>query len=204
VIALAEFIGQTYPRTRVAPFHRQLGLFGRDETVPSEMRVLEQFLEYSDLLVDASAEFAVSYALADLARIAHIPYLSLSSTHGAWGGMVFNQLASGNQPCWMCLQHFLATDEVISPPSDPAGLMQPEGCSSPTFTGTSFDLMPVVAEAMRKAVSILTSGNIYPHLDWNLAVLALRSQTGAAIAPQWNTYQLDRHPSCENDQAHRY
>jgi hypothetical protein len=43
----------------------------------------------------------------------------------------------------------------------------------------------------------------YPPLDGKLEVLALRNERGRAIAPQWTTYELGKHPHCENHQAHR-
>ena len=64
--------------------------------------------------------------------------------------------------------------------------MQPEGCAAPTFTGSSFDLAPIVAEGVRTVVSRLSqgSGGSYPWLEWDVAILALRTDQGVSIAPK--------------------
>lgn len=69
------------------------------------------------------------------------------------------------------------------------GTVTPAGCSSPTFTGTGFDLAPLIAECTRTVASTLSDA--YPDLDWDLAVLALRDEQGRPIPPTWQAHQID-------------
>ena len=84
------------------------------------------------------------------------------------------------------------------PPRDPAALVQPRGCASPTTTGASFDLLPVVAQAARLAVQTLLRGeaDAYPDVDADVMIMSLRTQDRALAAPNWATHRLEQHPDC--------
>jgi hypothetical protein len=131
-------------------------------------------LDGANLILDATAEYGVSYLLSELARDRDLPYVSITAEQGAWGGTVLAVLPGK------------------------AGGTQPEGCAAPTFTGASFELMPIVAEGVRTVVSILTAGadTGYPGLGWDVAVGSLRTQTGSAIPATWQTFPLRTHVGC--------
>jgi hypothetical protein len=99
----------------------------------------------------------------------------------------------------MCLQHFWEDRAIPLPPEDPKELVQPAGCAAPTFTGAGFDIMEVVLAGVRLSVATLCSedSNAYPAIDWDVGILSMRDSTGGAIPPRWDTFNLERHPSCE-------
>jgi hypothetical protein len=135
--------------------------------------------------------------LSELAWDRKVPYVSITAEHGAWGGTVLT-VRPGNSGCWMCYQARVIDGTIPRPPSDPKGATQPEGCAAPTFTGASFELLPLVAEGIRTVVSLLTAGadNGYPKLDWDVAVGSLRAADGSATPPAWRTLALSPHPDC--------
>ena len=195
--ALNLFIREHYPYTKVLTWTHMVGsAFNQKE---SDLTVLNNLLQDIDLIYDATAEEGVQYLLSDLARSSSVPYLSVSTTPGGWGGRVARVLPGPNKRCWMCLQHAERSGAISTPPADPGEPVQPAGCASPTFTGAGFDTMEPVLTAVRLAVATLCSGNAegYPDFDWDVGVLFLREPTGGVIAPRWETFKVERQPSCE-------
>ncbi len=194
--AVQAVIASNWPWTTVHPELRQLGRIRQTGEEP-EGAVLEKMLEGANIVFDATAEYGVSYLLSELARDRGLPYVAITAEHGAWGGTVL-AVRPGNGGCWMCYQAAVVAGDIPRPPSDPAGLTQPEGCAAPTFTGASFELLPIVAEGVRTAVAILTAGEDvgYPRLGWDVAVGSLRTATGEAIPWTWRTFPLTAHGGC--------
>lgn len=161
-----------------------------------EAEALAEVLEGTDLVFDASASLVVQRYLADLARERGVPYVAVWSTNGGWGGVVV-RIRPDREACWLCLQ--LAFNDRLIPhaPEDPGPRIQPAGCGSPTFTGTSFDLAPVWTAGVRLAVSTLAP-DTYGASDWDVAVVSLRDEHGGLIMPTWTTHVLDRHERCPN------
>jgi ThiF family protein len=205
VEAIFRFLSENYPHTRVEKFCGMIG-HGQRQPAPfySDHRDLEQFLKVN-LLYDATAEPGIQLLLADLAAERGIPYLCVSTTPGAWGGVIFRQLPGPDRACWSCFQYAMRDGTVPTPLADPSGMLQPAGCAMPTFTGASFDIQTVSTMGVRMAVATLCSGyeNAYPDLDWDVAVVNLRTPRGDSIAPQWHTAKLERHSECGNEIAHR-
>lgn len=205
VDVVAEFIGQNYPYTKVEKFH---GMIGRGQrTQPPnycDSRNFEQLLE-TDLILDATAEFGIQLLLSGLAAERGIAYICASTTPGAWGGLVFRQLPGAERACWSCLQHAMADGSVPTPVHDARGTLQPAGCASPTFTGAGFDIQEVSIMTTRTVIATLCEGTEsgYPDVDWNVAIVNLRSLEGGLIPPQWTVMTIGRHPNCGNEQAHR-
>ncbi len=204
VDALARFIAENYPYTRVEKFCAMIG-HGQRPPPPqySDHRDLERLLE-ADLIHDATAETGIQHFLADFAAERGIPYICVSTTPGAWGGVVFRQLPGAQHACWSCFQHAMHDGIVPTPLADPAGMLQPAGCANPIFTGAAFDIQTVSLMAVRMAVSTLCAGHEkgYPSFDWDVAVVNLRTPKGEFIAPQWHTVKLERHAACHNEIAH--
>ncbi len=195
---ISEFINANYPYTNIVPETRKIGGLPSPEDEVSEIEILESVFDQSDLVFDATAERGVQHLISDLAAEKKIPYIGVSNTLGAWGGIIVRirpQITSG---CWLCFMHSLNEENFPSPSSDPAGEVQPVGCASPTFTGPSFDSGIIALSSVRLAVSTLTEKMTprYPAIDWDVAVIDLRDHSGNAIAPSWNTFELKKHPSC--------
>lgn len=119
----------------------------------SSQGILDELLSGIDLLYDATAELGVNHLMADLAAARGIPYISISTTAGAWGGLIVRIRPDDTRGCWLCLQHRLMDETIPSPPMDPRGGVQPEGCANPTFTGTGFDVGEIALSGVRLAVS---------------------------------------------------
>lgn len=187
-------IRRDWPHTNVRGAHWRIGAAGIGEN--REAEALSLALDGTDLLYDASATLVVQNYLANLARERGLPYLAIWSTHGGWGGVVA-RIGPQSDACWHCLQLLLNDRSIPHPPVDPAPEIQPAGCGSPTFTGTSFDLAPVWTTGVRLAISTLTA-DTYGSFDWDVAVVSLRNQEGQPIVPTWTTHRLERHPQCAN------
>lgn len=183
--AVGGFLAAHYPLTNALTWNRRLGQPTGDR---SELEVLDKFLGGVDLVYDASAEIGVQHLLSDLARERGIPYLAISTTFGARGGLVTAIRPAQTEGCWLCLQHALDDGTIEPPPSDPAGLVQPVGCASPTFTGAGYDTLHVALAGVRAAVGILLER---AHPGWD--VLVVRH----GEFPTYDTHRLDRHPRCD-------
>jgi hypothetical protein len=203
--ALTAHIEANYPYTIVEP---HWGMIGWAQRAPaphySDWRDYEGLFE-ADLVLDSTAEVGISLLLADTAAEKGVPYICATATEGGWGGLVFRQLPGTQEACWSCLQHSLNDGTVPAPPRDGRGSIQPIGCASPTFTGAGVDLEHVSLMALRTALSTVCRGAVsgYPDIGWNVAVLTLRSESGALLAPHWTSMTIGRHPACRNDRAHR-
>lgn len=192
---LEAFLKANYPYTQVRSWTHKIGA---PDAKPPDVEVMAEVLSGVHLLYDASAEVGIQYLLADLAAEQGIPYVCVSTTPGAWGGLVARARSGVTDGCWMCLQHSLMDGSIPLPPLDPNGETQPAGCANPTFTGTGFDVAQVALAGVRLAVqTVLASApGAYPNVAWDVAVISLRDRDGRMIAPAWETFSLARHPSC--------
>lgn len=188
--ALLQYITTNYPYTTVTAWAHRIG-----DPNGSDQKVLEWFFDGTHLVYDSTAELGVNHALSELARQRDLPYISIATTPGGWGGRIIRVRPGITPGCWMCALHHLNEGSIPTPPAAPT-LIQPEGCASPTFTGTSFDIEQVSLLGVRLAVSTLSAE--YPPIEWDIAILALRDEQGNAIAPTWTTHELTRHPLCQN------
>lgn len=202
VDAIREFLAKNYPFTEIEVFCGMVGgaLYGADYR---DAHDLERLLDV-DLIFDATAERGIQHFLSDVAVELGKPYICISATPGAWGGLIFRK-RPGDPACWSCLQHAMNEGAIPTPPSDPDGMLQPIGCASSTFTGAGFELQQVVLMGVRTAVSTICAGepNAFPESSWNVAVGRFRDPDGAIIAPHWETFTIGQHASCENEIAHR-
>lgn len=195
--ALKTFIHDHYPYTKVATWKHMIGNVLDPQA--SDIAVLDELLQEIDLLYDASAETGLQYLLSDLARSKQIPYVFVSTTPGGWGGRVARILPGRDKACWTCIQLAEKTGLIPKPPGSTIEPVQPAGCAAPTFTGAGFDIMEVVLTGVRLSIATLCSGKEaeYPDFNWNVGVLSLRDAAGHAIPTHWDTFDLERQPSCE-------
>ncbi len=194
VEALLALIAGNWPYTKVGGNPYRLG-FGHP--LANDGELLERFFDGPDLVMDATANVAVNYALSDVSWAAGLPYIVMSATEGAWGGIVA-RLEPGRTGCFLCFNAALG-DTIPLPPADrTAGRVTPIACSEPTFTGAGFDLTPLADEAVRTAVARLSQGAAggYPPTSWDVVTLALRDDHGNLVPPTWTSFSLPPRPGC--------
>lgn len=199
---LSHMIAADYPFTKVMCAVCRLGkaqLSSASNNDLSERAVLTKILDGIDLIYDATAELTINRLLSSLAAERGIPYILVAGTPGMWGGRIVRIKQGEGQGCWSCYRHATMEGEIPSPMSDEVnGLVAPEGCSAPTFTGTSFDASEISMGGVRLAVSTLMediSGG-YPATPWDVAIVNLRDKNGASVLPQWQSHHLAKHQKC--------
>lgn len=194
VHALQEHIRRNFPYTTVVPFPYALG------TQAATLSIQRQVYKGIELILDATADRGVGFALAERARTLGIPYVWVSSTEGNWGGMVVNMRPGRTNACWWCLMKRLEEGSLPSPPAGPVMGVQVRGCASPTFSGAMFDSTELSLQAIRCVVGDL--GTSYPQYPWDYMMLALRASNGDVIVPSWQTALLTPHPECPRFHEH--
>jgi hypothetical protein len=181
-----------YPYTTVEPFARQLGEARTRSSSEPELEVLDRFLDRADVVVEATAEVGIQHLLSTLADERMLPQVYAWATEGAFGGAVA-RILPGSSGCWLCLQNAIQNRAIAPPPYEQQGTTQPRGCATSTFTGASFDLLPIVAQAARVTARLLMgdeSGD-------DVMVLSLVDDQGTArSAPAWQTFALPPQPGC--------
>jgi hypothetical protein len=182
---IGGFLSAHYPLTTTLAWTRRLGQPTGDG---SELELLGNFLGGVDLVYDSSAEIGVQHLLSDLAWERSIPYVAVSTTFGARGGLVAAIRPGQTAGCWLCLQHALDDGTIEPPPSDPEGHVQPVGCASPTFTGAGYDTLHVALAGVRAAVAMLLEA---PPPNWDVLVM------GNSEVPTYVRHRLDRHRLCD-------
>lgn len=191
---VAQFIGANYPFTAVTRFDHQLGQTGfyRHGRSEDEFSLVERFVDGVDLVIDATAEIGVQQLHADVAGDAGLPQLYVSATEGARGGQI-GLIIPGQGGCWYCWKLWASDGVIPLPPRDESGTVQPRGCASPTFTGASFDLLPIVAQAARVAADALlpARANALASTVWVCNVPA-----DGRAAPAWSSQAIELHPGC--------
>ncbi|RZK39817.1 MAG: hypothetical protein EOO61_06930, partial [Hymenobacter sp.] len=202
-VALQEFIEAQYPRTKAIIISHRIGGYRQAAEHPAQLTISEQeamdaLLEGASMLFDASAEVGVNHFLSVEAKKRGIPYISLYTTPGAWGGLIMRVVPNKTEGCWMCLQHAKYNQTIPTPVSDAAGEVQAPGCGDLTFTGASFDLQNISLAAVRLAVSTLCAGAAggYPDVTWDVGVVSLVDEAKQPIPPSWETFPLKIDPNC--------
>jgi molybdopterin/thiamine biosynthesis adenylyltransferase len=194
---LERIISADHPYTKVRAWPRRLGHSNEGEF--DDWELVDELLEGSHLVYDASAETAVQQFLAMEARRRGVPYIATFGTDGGWGGTIVRIRPERTQGCWLCYQYARDSGEIPAPPHEQRGkVLQPEGCADPTFAGAGFDLAEMALSGVRLAISTLSEGieGAYPETEWDVGVLSLRDANGRLIPPTWSTHQLRRHPRC--------
>jgi molybdopterin/thiamine biosynthesis adenylyltransferase len=196
----AEWLSADYPFTKVRAFPHQIGqVITEDEREegPDEVQVLTDFLDGANVLVDATAEKGIQQLLSGLADEEGIPQVYVWGTPGGLGSMVA-RVVPGETGCWRCLMLRLDDGSIPPPPFAENGTVQPRGCSDRTWTGSSFDAQPAIAQAVRTicftALHGRVQGNGVTQDVFRLAQLV--DTTGELLAPDWSSYPLEPHPAC--------
>ncbi|MES2784698.1 MAG: ThiF family adenylyltransferase [Pseudomonadota bacterium] len=199
---IASHVQNEYPRTKVIPSGIRIGAHAMTpEGAPfSDYNFLRGLTEGVDLVIDASANYRVNHLLADMATREKKPYLWLSTTSGAAGGLVGRVVPGRTAGCWHCCQLALTTGKVAPPTDAGTTEVQPRGCTHPTFVAAGIDSDEVALLAARVAVATLVAqdGESGQAADfaWDLAVGDF-FEGPRRIAPRWATYPLEVHPECK-------
>lgn len=168
-----------------------------DRKPNGERHALTEMLKGVDLVYDATGETGLQYLLSTLAREQNLPYVCVSGTRGARGGIVARLNYRSGSGCWWCFQ--AALYQVIpSPYADEAADVQPAGCGRVSYVGANFDMMEVALQGVRLALSTLLArrGQTESDYDWDVAVVNLTDERRRLIAPQWSVYALEPNRSC--------
>ncbi len=202
---LAEFVSLNYPFTRIGTAHYPHGKkgcmvnIGAAGTDYDQWDCLDKLIEGIDLIYDATAEQGINLMLNDLAIARKIPYITVSSRAGGWGGNVVRVRPGRSEGCYLCYLHALQDKQIPQPPYDPRGdSVQPIGCGNITFQAASFDVEEIALSGVRMAVSTLCegfTGTAYPPTVNDVAILSLRKD-GTAVFPEWQSSPLQKHPQC--------
>ncbi|WP_431120861.1 ThiF family adenylyltransferase [Variovorax paradoxus] len=196
--ALAAYIGVDFPLTEAHPHAFRIGHCAtKPEDIVDYFELTRTLIEKADLVIDATASFRASYFIADMAKSLDKPYLWLTTTHGAAGGVVGRILPGHTAGCWHCFQRCLGDGSIRLPADSGAEEVQPGGCTHPTFIGAGLDSDEIAILASRLAVATLCRGdaNGYGDFDWDVAVGDLQ-MNGRSTAPNWSIYPLNAHPGC--------
>lgn len=200
--ALSHYLTQEYPYTAAHAHNVHIGSI--DATVgPSEYQLIRSLCEQSELIIDSAANHRVSHFLADLARGLGKPYLWITTTHGAAGGVVGRIIPGKTEGCWHCFQHSLADGSIGLPADTGTPEIQPGGCSQPTFIGAGIDSDEIALLGARLAVATLSNGeaNGYPDFLQDVFVADL-NRNAQSIAPEWRSYNLPVNPTCRACSPH--
>lgn len=196
--ALAAHIANEYPYTSVGGANLRIGnprAAGGGGS--SDYEILRRMATEVDIVIDAAASHRVSHFLADLAREVGKPYVWLTTTHGAAGGIVGRIRRTSSQGCWHCFLRNLGDKRFRLPADAGTDEIQPGGCSQPTFIGAGIDSSAISNLASRLAVATLCSGadGGYPDFSWDVAIADIYRE-GMPIAPEWTTYDLAVRQDC--------
>jgi molybdopterin/thiamine biosynthesis adenylyltransferase len=193
------WLTQEYPFTKVVPFRHRVGHVPAPDEPEGrfETEVLTEFFGSTSLVVDATAETGVQQLAAALADEARIPQVYAWGTEGGFGGMVA-RVVPGQTGCWRCLMLRIEDESIPAPPFAAGGTVQPRGCSAPTWTGSSFDALPTVAQAVRTICFTLLHGRVAgTRAPKDVFRLSQPLEVpGEVLAPQWDAYTLEPHPEC--------
>lgn len=196
--ALKEFLGRNYPHVTVQAIDRRVGGMPA-KTERRDDELLRSLMNDCDLIYDATAERGLTHLFSDMTRSAGVPYVCVSTTPGAWGGLLVRMRPGKTAGCHYCLMAAMQAGLIPSPPLKEDGTVQPRGCASPTFTGAGFDVAEMALHGVRLAMSTLAEDSkvlSYPSVGWDVGVVGFRDQQGN-LARSFQTYPLERHETCK-------
>jgi hypothetical protein len=197
IVASRASANAPYCDVRAFHFNLRKLLGGGPDPTSEDNQVAEFLLQQvlaADLVIDATGNVAVTRYLAALRRQHERRFLHVSTTAGAWGGVVAAFGPTDDAPCWSCLEHHRFGGTVPVPAADPDGWVLPRGCNEQTFTGTVADVATIANHAMRVATAWLVDDREL--LGGTLHVASLRHANGSPAPVTWTVTDITRHPSC--------
>jgi molybdopterin/thiamine biosynthesis adenylyltransferase/ubiquitin-protein ligase len=196
--AVASYVASQYPRTAVQLAHFRIGvrLPDSNDAAVSDYDILRERIARSDLVIDASASYLVNCLVTDIARREQKPYLWLSTTPGAAGGVVGRVVPGKTAGCFHCYMRHIADGSLAVPKESAVEDVQPGGCGHPTFVAAGVDSDEVAVLAARLAVATLVRGTeLGMDFGWDVAIGDLKTDQNR-IAGRWAEHALARHPEC--------
>jgi molybdopterin/thiamine biosynthesis adenylyltransferase len=192
---LFERLQVEYPLVDIEPISARLGNVFPDTTVEITLR---RVLDTAHIVIDCTVEKTVHHYLSSVAWERGIPYIWASGTTGAWGGIVGRVRPDRSRGCWKCFCGHLAYNTIVEPNAEDGPDVQLVGCDAPTFRGVGFDMDEIANMCARLSAATLCeqAPGSYGDFSWDVATLNLRKD-GQPIAPNWTTYELQRHQNCD-------
>lgn len=193
--ALKRIIDRDFPFCAVTPLHMAIGSAGRvADNGMRELDLWKELLAEAAVVIDATAEDNVSYAINSFAGELGIPQIYVWSIDGHGG--VVARVVPGKTGCFHCLQLRIAAGNIVSPKAATAPLrVQPRGCADPTFTASCVQLAPLSTHATHLALQLLSDK--YPKDPNDVFVYQGRNPDGSIVSPpSWAGYRLERVPEC--------
>jgi molybdopterin/thiamine biosynthesis adenylyltransferase len=192
---LFERLQVEYPLVDIEPISARLGIVFPDPTVEMNLR---RVLDTTDVIVDCTVEKTVHHYLSSVAWERGIPYIWASGTTGAWGGIVGRIRPDKSRGCWKCFCGHLLDNTIVGPDAEDGLDVQLVGCDAPTFRGAGFDMDEIANLCARLSAATMCeqAPGSYGDFSWDVATLNLRKD-GQPIAPNWITYELQRHQNCD-------
>lgn len=201
---LTRFISNNYPLTQIGIDHYPHGNKKNDMISIGEQTFdydqwdcIDKLLNGVDLIYDATAEQGINLMLNDLAIARNIPYVTVSSRPGGWGGNVVRVDPRNGRGCYRCYLQGLQDKQIPQPAYDANGDgLQPVGCGDITFKAAGFDVEEIALAGVRMAVSTLCASSTgYPPILYDVGILSLRKDDVATF-PEWQSEHLHKHPEC--------
>jgi molybdopterin/thiamine biosynthesis adenylyltransferase len=194
-LALGSYITYSYPYVKTVPVVLRVGA-----TTEADLheKLMAEALDGANAIVDCTVELTIHHYLSSLAWQRAIPYIWASGTTGGWGGIIGRTIPGHTTGCWKCFKHHQLDNAYPVPAAEEGPDIQPVGCFSPTFTGAGFDMDLISTMASRLVTATLCRGDkdAYPDFDWDIGIADFW-RNGRPVAPHWQTFALDRHPSCD-------
>lgn len=192
VHALHSYIKGNYPFTAVEPINHTFG----NPTISEDYQLAIHALEKADIVVDAAAEYGVSYFLSHRLNAINMPSVVVTTRPGTWGGEVWN-LTAPDGPCWSCLQRYQYQKVLPMPNGDDSGnVIQPGGCSALTTEGYGFESDLISLHAVRTIIGALTDELGFPNADWHALNINLRNDKNTHSDTVSMTFTFNKHPDC--------
>lgn len=194
VDVLSDYIDADFAFTSVTVARQQIGAsaLARSHRTESEFDALARLLDGTDLVVDASAEIGIQQLISELADERGLAQIFVTATEGARGGVVARVIPE-QTGCWFCLQLGIDDGTIPAPARDEAATVQPRGCSSRTFTGANFDLLPIVSQALR---AITATVNFDDGQSRGPDVFVCSLPDDGLGAPTWVQGRIEPHARC--------
>lgn len=180
--ALRQLVRWYNPWQSTTLVRHSLGLVGRDPYADLDPSL--------DVLVDATAEPAVTRFLAHWAASTSTCFVSITATAGGRGGTLL-RLPALTGGCYRCLEHHRAEQALPAPPELPGSWVRPPRCSEATYTGYGHDLALVAHQGSRLVLRSLAGSDTSGSDDYWVADLP-----DDGSPSRWTGVPLPVHPSC--------
>lgn len=196
-IAMAQHVLMVNPHAKIEFLPTPVGLSTTTIDGRLSTDLLADMMTDVDLVIDATAEVGIEELTAYMARQFGVPWLMLQASEGAAGGTVALVDPDADW-CFACFQWHRAERAIPTPVALADRRVQPVGCAEPTFVGAGFDLAEVSLQAARAAVGRLLRDipEGYGEDGHDAWILTMRDGDGTRVPPQWDGYNVTRHPLC--------